>query len=246
MDRLYFSGYYVKTLHYFFFSFAVFALTAGIVFSGFAQAESLSFFGMTVFYFTSSILAARRFYREYREIIEPFRIIKTYFLPYLLLAVLTVISVTILVTVAPSISGLVFSFLFINYYMLFVSAIGYAAGRFKFVSRFFEMYSFYVLREAKNLACRYALFGDVKKYKVGSDQRVDRILDEIWAHRSYPLPHIRMLETAICEKRILEIEKALEGMKGRSEESESAIAGSLEGMKEDYHRKIREIEQKKD
>ncbi len=245
-DRIYVSIYYLKTLHYLFFSFAVFSLTAGVMLSGSAFMESLSFFGMSLFYCASSLFIAYRFYRDYREAAEPFRIIRLYFLPYISLVPCTMVPVVAMILTFPSLAGLVYSFLFINYYMLFVIAIGFAASRLRMISKLFEMYGSYTLGKARRLAEKHALFPELAGgYKIGSDPAIDEILDGIWAHRDYPLPYVRMFETAACERHIIDINRTLGKMKDAGGEKD-ALARSLESMKEDYHRKIREIEQKKD
>jgi hypothetical protein len=246
MDRIYVSIYYLKTLHYLFFFFAVFSLTAGMMFLGVALLESLSFFGLSLFYCISSLFLAYRFYKDYKEIIEPFRFIRVYFFPYISLVLLTIFSVTFMVWVFPSIASLMFSFLFINYYMSFVIIIGFVVSRFKIVSRLFEVYNLYILDKAKRIARKYALFADVNEYKIGSDQNTDEILDGLWSHRNYPLPYVRMLEKAICEKHIITISRTLDRVKDKKDEREKDLMRSLENLKEDYFRKIREIEQKTD
>jgi hypothetical protein len=246
MERLYLSASYLKTFHYLFFSFAVFSLTAGIMFFDFARFESLNFFGLGLFYCLASLLAAYYFYRNYREIVEPIRVIRLYALPYIILVFWTILSLTAVVLVTPSILGLVYSFLFINYYMFFVVLIGLAAGRFRFISRFFEVYNFFILGRAKKIARKYALTIYTAHYKIGSDPKLDAILDEIWVHRSYPIPYIRKFETTLCEKHVIEINRILEKLKAHADEKNKTTIESLERMKGAYLKKIREIEQKED
>jgi hypothetical protein len=246
MQRIYVSTTYLKTLHYLFFSFAVFSLAAGIMFFSFALIESLSFFGLSIFYCITSLIVAYHFYKNYREIIEPFRVIRLYLPPYLILVVWTIGTMAFLVWVFPSITGLIYSFLFINYYMFFVVIIGFAVSRFRIVSRFFEFYNLYVLGKAKSLAKRHALFLDISEYETGSDSMIDELLDEAWAHKAYPLPYVRRLETALCEKHIIDINRMISKMKDDTAVKDKDVIESLEKMKEDYLKKIREIEQKID
>lgn len=246
MERIYVSTFYLKTLHYLFFSFAIFSLSAGIMFFDFARFESLSFFGLGFFYSLASLLAAYYFYRNYKEILEPFRVIKVHLVPYVILVFWTLGSLTAMVLFFPSIAGLVYSFLFINYYLFFVVVIGLAASRFRMVSKFFEVYNLYVLGKAKKIAKRYALSIDVAQYKTGSSQVLDEILDEIWTHKDYPIPYVRKLETAICEKHVIDINRMLENMKKHAGEKDKTVLESLEKMKDSYLKKIREIEQKVD
>ncbi len=246
MERLYLSASYLKTFHYLFFSFAVFSLTAGIMFFDFAMFESFNFFGLGLFYCLVSLLAAHYFYRNYREIIEPIKVIKLYLLPYIILVCWTIGSLTAIVLLTPSIIGLIYSFLFINYYMFFVIVIGLAASRFRFISKFFEVYNVFILGRAKKIAKKYALSIYVAHYKIGSDPKLDAVLDEIWIHRDYPIPYIRKFETALCEKHVIEINRILEKMRARADEKVKTTMESLEKMKETYLKKIREIEEKED
>lgn len=245
MDRIYVSIYYLKTLHYLFFFFAVFSLTAGIMFYSFALLESLNFFGLSLFYCISSLFVAYRFYKDYRRVIEPLMVIRVYFFPYISLVLSTIISVTFMFLTLPSIASLMFSFLFINYYLFFAIITGFGISRFGIVSKLFEVYNLYILGRAKNMAMKYAVFADINEYQAGSDQSIDGLLDDIWAHRNQPFLYIRMFEIAICEKHITDINRMLDTMRGTIDEREKTLMTSLETIKEDYHRKIRIIEQKK-
>jgi len=246
MERIYISTYYLKTFHYLFFSLGVFSLTAGIMFFDPESLGSFSLFGLTVFYCASSLMVARYFYKNYREIIEPFRVIRIYFLPYLLLVLWTIGSVTLLVWTFPVIASLIYSLLFINYYIFFVIVIGFAASRLKMVSMLFQTYNLYILTRAKSLARRHSMIDDVNDYAVGSDSEIDGMLDEIWAHKKYPLPHVRRFEIALCDRHVIEINRMMEKLRGQPGEKQKRLLESLEKMKDDYLQKIREIEQKTD
>ncbi len=246
MKNIYVSIYYLKTLHYIFFSFAVFSLTLGIMLFNYVFAEAVSFIGLSVFYCVFSMLIARFFYKNYKEIAEPFKVIKVYFLPYVSLVLFTVFSVTYMVLFYPSLIALVFSFVFINYYTFFAVMIGFVVSRFKVVSKVFEMYNLYTLGEAKKIAVKYAVFSGVKEYKAGSDQKMDEALDNIWAHKDYPLPYVRMFEVALCEKHIIEINRTLDRMKATKDEKDNDTRRSLERVKEYYHQRIKEIQLKED
>ena len=246
MERIYVSISYLKTFHYLFFSLAVFSLTSGMMLFTYGSFESLSFFGLTAFYCTSSLIVAHYFYKNYREVAEPIRIIKIYLLPYIVLVFWTIGSISFLVIIFPVLLALIYSFLFINYYIFFLIIIGFFMSRFRMVSKFFEVYNFYILGKARKLAKQYACEADVGEYEVGSDPKIDEMLDDIWAHKAYPIPYVRRVETALCEKHIIDINRMLEAAKDRNDPKERATTESLKLMKDDYMRKIRAIEQKKD
>jgi hypothetical protein len=243
MNRIYLSGYYLQTLHYLFFSFAVLSMTAGMMFFATAFVESIAFLVISLCYTAACLLVAYRLYKNYEEIIEPFRLIKVYLFPYVCLAVLTIASVTFMVWIFPEIAALLYSFLFINYYMLFLILIGFVVGRFKVISRLFEVYDFYVLEKAKRLAKRFTLFNDVEGYKIGSDQTIDEILDELWVHRGYPVPYVRKLEKTYYERRVISISRTLNNL---GTGPVNPVAGSMEKLKKGYIEKIMEIEKKTD
>jgi len=246
MQRIYVSISYFKTFHYLFFSLAVFSLTAGIMLFDLAEFEALSFFGLSFFYCASSLLVAHYFYKNYRELAEPFRVIRIYLVPYIILLFWTFACTAFLIWIFPYVAGLVYSFLFINYYIFFVIIIGFVSSRFRVVSKFFEVYDLYMLRKAKGIAKQYALTTDAAKYEVGSDPKIDEMLDEIWTHRTYPIPFVRKFESAVCEKHVIGINRMLRNMTGQAKEKDKTVVESLEKMKEDYLRKIKEIAQKED
>ncbi len=225
---------------------AVFSLAAGIFFFDFAKFESFSFFGLSIFYCASSLVVAHYFFRNYREIAQPIRVIRVYLVPYLVLALWTLGSTFFLVWILPSLVALIYSFLFINYYIFFVIVIGFVISRFRVVSRFFEIYNFYILGKAKKLAKKYAFTVDVDEYVVGSDPKTDGMLDDIWAHKAYPVPYVRRLETAICENHVVDINRMLARMRECADPKEKAMSESLGMLKEDYLRRIMEIEKKVD
>ncbi|MFH1237112.1 MAG: hypothetical protein V1648_01765 [Candidatus Aenigmatarchaeota archaeon] len=246
MQKIYVSSSYLKTLHYLFFSFAVFSLTAGMIFFNFAVIESLTLLGLSAFYCVTSFFVAYYFYKDYREVIEPYRVIHLYLLPYLLLALWSIGTTVALVLVFPSLSALIYSFLFINYYMFFLVLIGIVLSRFSMVSRVFEMYNKYMLNKAKKLAKRYALFLEINDYDPGSDPRIDALLDDVWTHRSYPTPHVRKLEIGLCERHMADISRMIDKIRDNKEMKDKVVVEALQKMKDDYITKIREIEQKAD
>ena len=247
MERIYIRIWYLKCLHYLFFSLAVLSMTAGIMFFNFAILESINFFFLGSFYCISSLLIAYYFYKDYRETVEPLRVIRVYLAPYIILDFWTIGIMALLVWTFPSIISLIYSFLFIDYYIFFFIITGLVLSRFKIVSKFFEMYNVLVLNGAMRIAKEYVRFVDISEYSVGSNPEIDEILDEIWAHRGYPLPHIRKLEIAMCEKDIMDLNKMISRMRERgADESQQRIIKHLENIKDGYLEKIREIEEKVD
>ncbi len=247
VDRIYIRILYLKSLHYFFFSLAVMSLTAGIMFFDLTTWESLNFFVLGYFYFAASLVIAYYFYKDYRETLEPIKVVRFYLLPYMVLVFFTIGFMVLFVLTAPSIIQLIQSFLFVDYYVFFLIAIGFLLSRFKLVSRLFEMYNVFVFRKAKKLAKKYAYLVNIDEYEIGSSPEIDEIFDEIWIHKNYPLPYIRKLEIAICERHIVKINRALVKMRGRGvDESGKKVIEALEKLKQDYFEKIRKIEEKVD
>lgn len=243
MERFYIRTFYLKILHYFFFSFAVFSITGSMMFFDFLSSESLIFLLLGFFYCGSSMTVAYYYYRSYREVLEPIRVIRTYFLPYMILVLWTIGSMTFLVLFFPYLFELIYSFLFIEYYVFFFIIVGFLLSRFKLVSRLFEVYSIFVLRRGKKIAKEYACAANVDEYKIGSNPEIDEMLDDIWAHRNYPLPYVRKLEIAICERHIIGINRLLDKSRGSDGKG---MDENLKKIKESYMEKIREIKQKVD
>ena len=247
MERIYIRIWYLKSLHYFFFSLAIFSITAGIMFFDFAALESLNFFVLGYFYCFSSLFIAYYFYKDYKETVEPFKVIRVYFVPYIVLVFCTMGSMLFLIWIFPELLVLMQSFLFVDYYIFFFIVVGFVLSRFKIVSRFFELYNVLVLNGAMKIAKEYARFVDVDEYKIGNDPEMDEILDEIWTHRDYPLPYIRKFEIAMCEKDIMDTNRMISRMRERgADETEKRIIRYLEKIKDGYLEKIRKIEQKVD
>ncbi len=246
MERIYVKIWYLKALHFFFFSFAVFSMTSGIMFFNFAAMESLSFFFLGSFYCISSLIIAYYYYRDYKETLEPMKVIRVYFVPYIVLVFWTILSVVFLVWTFPSLLLLIQSFLFVNYYVFFFIITGFVLSRFNVVSRLFDMYNALILMEAMAIAREYACFVDVGEYSIGSNPEMDEILDEIWVRREYPLLYVRKFEIAICEKHVIDINRMLNMMREKVSESDKGVMESIEKIKDDYLRKIKEIKQKTD
>jgi len=244
MEKIYISIYYLKILHYFFFSLAVFTLTAGIIFWESFTLESISLFSMCSVYSVFSLYIARSLYKSYRELAEPVIVVRTYVLPYPLLVFWIFALTFLLVYVFPYLTELVFAFLFVNYYILFLLIIGFLIGRLRIVGRLFDVYSYFTLKKAQSVASKYSHVVDVMEYEVGSDPEVDEILDDIWSHRDYPLTHVKELETRLCEIQVIKISKTikiLERRKDRIKEEDRLLEG-LKDEKSEYMKKIEEIQ----
>lgn len=245
MRRVYLGIYYLKIIHYFFFSVAVFSLTTGIIFWEAFALESVSFFFVCCVYSVSCLYIARSLYTSYAELADPIIVVKTYILPYPLLAFWTVGLTVFLVYTFPYLTELVHAFLFINYYILFFLVIGILLSRFRVVGKLFDVYSGISLRMAQGVASKHSHFVDVMAYKIGSDPRVDEILDDIWHHRDYPLPQVKELETRMCEIEIKNIEKSIEILEGRSGKTgeEGELLLRLKNEKSEYVKKIEDIQE---
>ncbi len=169
--------------------------------------------------------------------------VKTYVLPYPLLTFWTFALTLFLVYAFPFLTELVFAFLFVNYYIVFFLLVGILIGKFRVVRRLFEFYSYFNINRAQKIASKYSRVVDVTEYEAGSDPKADEILDDIWHHRDYPLPHVKDLETRLCEIEITKINKSIEILEKRKErrEEEDKLLKRLKDDKEKYMKKIEEI-----
>ncbi len=240
MEKIYIRAYYMKILHYFFFSFAVFSVTGSMMFFESFSWESASFLFMGIFYCIASMIVAYYYYKNYKQALEPFRIIKAYFVPYMVLVIWTIGSMAVLVLFFPSIRSLIYSFMFIDYYIFFFIVIGFILSRFNVVSKLFDTYTAYNLNKAKKIAKQYAYAANVSYYTVGNNPEMDEMLDDILANKSYPLPHVRRFEIALCERQIIETNRLIE----RS--PDATTKETLEKIRDGYEEKIRKIKEKID
>jgi hypothetical protein len=242
-ERVYLGIYYLKILHYFFFSLAVFTLTSGIFFWEFFTIESLNLLAICAVYSFFSLYIAHCMYKSYTQLAEPLMVIRNYVLPYPLLSFWTCVLTFFLVYVSPYLTDIVYAFLFVNYYIVFFLFIGLFMSRLKFVGKLFEVYDNLGLRRAKSLASRYSHIAEVDSYRVGSDPKTDEMLDDIWNHRNYPLPYVKELETRLCEMQMYKIErsiKALERIPERTK-TEEELLGRLKTEMAEYLRKIERV-----
>lgn len=246
MNKVYITARYLKTFHYLFFYFSVLSMSLGIMLFDYSGVESLNFFVFAIFYSAISFLTAYYFYKDYKAKIEPIKIVKIYFVGYLIIVILTISSLVFLFLITPSILALIYSFIFINYYVLFFLILILFFSRFEFVSKIFEFYNFLNLEKARKIAMEYAITHYIESYKIGSDPKIDEILDDILAHKDYPLPYVRKFEIAICEKRLVEVNRLLEKIGKNIDPITQKIKKSLEESKELYLQKIKELEEKID
>lgn len=248
MGRIYLGIYYLKILHYFFFALAVFTLTTGTMFFESFTLESLNFFLLCAVYFVTSLYTAFLLYRSYTKLATPIIVVKTYLLPYPILALWVFAMTLFLIYIFPSLAGLVFSFLFVNYYIVFLLVLGVLIGRFGVARRLFEFYNTFNLKRAQVIASKYSRVIEVKGYEIGSDPKADEILDDIWKHKDYPLAQVKKLEARLCEIEITKINKSieiLERWKERSNE-EDKLLKRLKKEKLEYIKKIDKIQELSD
>lgn len=245
MEKIYLRAYYMKSLHYFFFALAVFSLGSGVIFFQVLTVESLSFLGLSVFYFLSSETIAYYYYRGYRQFMDPFIVVRTYLIPYMALTLWTIGSLVAFVLFFPSILPLIRSFLFIDYYIFFLIVLGFVFSRMKVVSGLFRMYDKMGLRRAMRIAKRRASSVDVDTYSIGSDPRIDEILDDILTHEDNPESYVRALEIAVCERHIANTSRIVNNIRKRgAEEEEKDLLESMKKIRESYIEKAREIGKK--
>jgi hypothetical protein len=248
MERIYLGIYYLKILHYFFFSLAVFTLTAGIILFESFTLESIILFSMCSIYSGFSVYIAHSIYRAYKILVEPIMVVRTYLLPYIVLTFLTFGMTISFALIFPYLTEIVYAFLFVNYYIIFLLLGGIIISRFRIVKKTFEFYSSLSLIRAKRLASKYSRVVDTKEYDVGADPEADELLDNIWKNKDYPLPYVKALETRICEIKIQNLTKSIQVLEARTERTpeENKLIEIFNTEKQNYVRKIQEIGQLKD
>jgi hypothetical protein len=242
-ERIYLGIYYLKILHYFFFSLAVFTLTSGIFFWELFTIESINFFVICAVYSLFSLYIAHSMYRSYTELAEPLMVIRSYVLPYPLLSFWTCVLTFFLVYVSPRLTELIYAFLFVNYYIVFFLLIGLFVSRLSFVGKLFEVYDNLSLRRAMGLASSYSHIAEVEAYRIGSDPRADEMLDDIWKHRDYPLPYVKELETRLCEMRMYKVDKSIKALERIPERTrtEEELLKRLKTERSEYLRKMEKV-----
>jgi len=248
MERIYLGIYYLKILHYFFFSLAIFTLTAGIIFFESFTLESLILFFICSIYSGFSVYIAHSIYRAYKILVEPVMVIRTYMLPYIVLTFLTFGMTISFALIFPYLTELVYAFLFVNYYIVFLLVGGIIISRFRIVKKTFEFYGNLSLMRAKRIASKYSRVVNAKEYDVGTDPEADELLDNIRKNKDYPLPYVKALETRICEIKIQNLTKSIQILETRTERTpeERKLVEVFKTEKQNYVKKIQEIAQLKD
>jgi|GEM_PF-1275238 len=248
MERIYIGLYYLKILHYFFFSLAIFSLVSGVIFMESFTLESLNLLFLSSIYSSVSVYIAFSIYRAYKKLAEPIMVIRTYVFPYVLFAFLTLVMTLSIIFIFPYMTELVYAFLFVNYYIIFFIAGGIIMSRFSVAKKTFEFYSNLGLIRAKRFASRYSRVVDLKEYDVGTDTEADELLDNVWDHKDYPLPYVRALEIKVCEIKISNLGRSIQVLESRAERSpeENKLIGVFKAEKQNYIRKIHDVQELRD
>jgi hypothetical protein len=242
MEHFYIRLYYLKILHYFFFSLGVLSLSLSIVLYDVLMLGSQTLVLLSLFYCGASLYIASRFLKHYRKPTKTGQLIKTG-LPYVLLTFYTIGMLFSFIYFFPWILQLIYSMLFVNYYIFFVLIIGILLGRFEVVGRLFIVYSDISLERAMKIVLEYSMIPNTKKYEAGADPKTDEALENVWAHKKYPLPYVREFEKEVILKRIREIDDTIpffekNGMK--------TLLENLKSERNDNIRRFEEVEKKVD
>ena len=154
-------------------------------------------------------MTAHYFYKSYRESAEAYFVIRQHSVSYVVLSLLTIVSVFALVYFYPDLIGLFYSVYFINYYYFFIVIVGLALSRFHVASRLFRVYGKRSLEKALEVAKKQARIPELKKYKIGKSPEIDQMLDRVAENKSNVKPTVREIEVKILDKRIADLEKNL-------------------------------------
>lgn len=194
MEKFYVRLYYLKILHYFFFSLGIMSLVFSIIFYDVIIFGSQTLIAISVFYCLSSLFVSTRFLKRYKSLERTPSVLKRVVLPYVVLAFYTLGMTIGFSLFFPWIIQFMYSLLFINYYIFFVIAIGLVLGRFEVVGKLFEVYSDMILKRAMKIVRKYAILPEARNLRTGRNMVSDEFLENVWAHRKYPLPYVRALE----------------------------------------------------
>ncbi len=244
MDKIVVRMTYLKSAHYFFFAMAVFSLTAAIAFWEVFLAESTIFLFFCVIYANISFWLAYFFYKDYSEQVENLFVLRRYTWPYVLLSVLVVAMTEGMIVVTPSISGVIYSTLFINYYYLFIVGMGALSYAFKPVRRLFEFKSALAIGKGRDIVLKFSRLDLVREYKTGTDPYIDEMFENIANSKDYPTPHVQRLEIELCSKRLRETETKLE--LARSQGRNKRHLEMLEREKEEYEHLLEKVRSYRD
>ncbi len=243
MERFYIRLYYLKILHYLFFSFAVLSMSLAVILSGIYVFSSNSMIFLSLVYVSSSLYVARMFMKHYKENIDLKKELSEMTIKYFLISVYIIGMVIVLMNAFPFAVDVVYSFIYVNYYLFFVLLIGFLLGRFKVISMLFEVYSDVVLRRGKSIALEYSRIEEVHKYEIGSDIVIDKILEEIWSNREYPLDYVRDLEKQILRAKMEQIDESIAAF---SAKNMTGLVDQLEKERKKTEDKYKKVLEKKD
>ncbi len=243
MEKFYIRLYYLKMLHYFFFSLAVMSLTFSVIFYDVIIFGSQILLAISVFYCLSSLYVSTRFLKRYKELERAPSVLKRVVLPYIVLAFYTLGMTLGFALFFPWIIQFVYSLLFINYYIFFVIVIGMVLGRFEIVGKLFEVYSDMILKRAMKIVREYAIIPEARGLRAGRSMVADEFLENVWAHRDYPLPHVRALEKRLILDQIRNIDLSIKVY--QSHDDLSMVKKQME-KRTRLLRKFGEIEKKVD
>ncbi len=244
MERVYIRSYYLKAAHYFFYSMSVFSLTVTVSFWRSFMIKSLMFAFFCIIYANIGLWLAYFFYKDYEKEIKGMFVLRRYAPPYVILSIFVVFGAEMLIFTSPDLGNLIFSMLFINYYYVFIVAIGAALYMLKPVRRLFEFRTKRILRNAKSIVLKYSRLPDIKDYKPGTDPIIDEILDDVWGNKDYPVPHVQRLEIEVCRNRIEEIQAKIDV--AETENRNKEVIRSLKRKKSRYEKLLEQISSYRD
>lgn len=202
MERIYLRAYYLKVVHYLFFSLSVFSLTSAIIFYDNFMRESVAFIIFCVIYANVSVFIAYYLFKNYKQQLESIQVIRRYAFPYIVLGLLVFAMTELLSLFIPRLGSLIISLLFINYYYVFIIIIGCLLVILKPVQKLFEFQSKFALTKAKEIAISFSSLSIINSYKIGTNPIIDEILDDIYSNRKYPTPHVQRLEMELIQAEI--------------------------------------------
>lgn len=209
MERFYIRLYYLKILHYFFFSLGVFSLSLSAIFYNVLLLGSQTLVLLSLFYCAASLYIASKFMGRFKKLAKPYIQLTKIGFPYVFLTFYTIGMMFSFIYFFPWVLRLIYSMLFVNYYIFFVLVIGFILSRFEVIGKFFDVYSSVTLRMAINIVIQYAIIPNAKKYESGLDIRTDEALENVWVHRKYPLPYVREFEKSMILRRMREIDELI-------------------------------------
>ena len=216
MERFYVRLYYLKILHYLFFSLGVLSLSIAIILFDIYSLSSRSMIILSITYTASSLYIANIFMGQFNRMEKNKKEITKQGIRYVFLALYTVSLLVIFLNMFPYVVQFMYYFIYVNYYIFFILLIGFFLGKFKVISKLFEVYSDNLLNRAKSFVLEYSKYRGIHNYVIGSDERVDEMLETIWSNKTYPLPFIKDLELYMCNRKIMDLQKAIVNFSNRN------------------------------